>query len=93
MRNDDLNEKFPNLTMVSCEGLGLMHQRGRRIPPPAMPNPGSTSIQCRQPGLENWTWFSGVDIQPFDWWFHSTPQELNPRFDKLAAGACAEQKS
>lgn len=49
----DLSEKFPNLTMESCESLGLMHQRGRQIPPPATPNPGSTSIQVRAvlPGL------------------------------------------
>lgn len=42
-----MNEKFPNLTMESCESLGSMHQRGRQIPPPATPNPGSTSIHVR----------------------------------------------
>ncbi|PTB42195.1 hypothetical protein M441DRAFT_78945 [Trichoderma asperellum CBS 433.97] len=93
MRNGNLQFEFLNLTVESCESLGLMHQRGRQIPLSATPNPGSTSIQCRQRGLENWTWFSGVSIRPSDWRFDSTPQGLNPRSGKLVAGACAEQKS
>ncbi|KAL7955283.1 hypothetical protein V8C34DRAFT_291910 [Trichoderma compactum] len=41
-------------------------------------------------GLENWTLFSGVEIQPFDWCSSLRPHGLNLRTGKAATGACVE---